>query len=128
MFVSYSTLFTCSYTYCDVYDFTIDPVDQLLALNEISMWKSDAFRDFLRQRGLATKRSKDELIALCYATSKLGIGKVESALEADAQNKVDYDKLLCIVGIQIKDPFQIYEGWKDAHASISQYPPYIPLI
>ena len=123
MFVLYLTFFICSYTFCDFYDFTMDPGDQLLTLNEISMWKSDALRDFLSQRGLATKGSRDELIALCYATSKLGIGKVESAVEAEAKNKVDYDKLLCIDGIQIKDPFKICEGWKDEHTSISQWPP-----
>ena len=44
-------------------------------------------------------------------------------MEAEAKNKVDYDKLLCIDGIQIKDPFQICEEWKDEHTSISQCPP-----
>ncbi|XP_069127476.1 uncharacterized protein [Argopecten irradians] len=101
----------------------MDPGDQCLSLNDVSMWKLDALKDFLSQRGLATKGAKDELVSLCFAAQKLSIQKLPSASEIHTQNQTGYSKLLTIDDITIKDPFQTFDGWRDEKTAISQWPP-----
>lgn len=93
-----------------------------MTLEEISLWKVNALRDYLRQRNLPnSNKTKSELAALVYGAMHLDIQPVQTAVEMEQQTKNEYKALLKGDSFQLTDPFTIKE-WKEEAEGMVNWP------
>ena len=97
-------------------------------LDDFRRWKVPQLREFLRNRGLKTTGTKDELTALalcaeaaiCTCETNLGRGK--------NTEKKQYQSLLNVNGEQLPDPFTELEGnWIGEEKGVEKWPPILQI-
>lgn len=93
-----------------------------MTLEQVSMWKISALRDYLRQRKLPnSNKTKSELAALVYGAKHLNIEPVQTAIEMEQQTKCEYTALLRGDTFQLVDPLTIKE-WKEEKEGMVHWP------
>lgn len=92
-------------------------------LDDFMRWKVPLLKDFLRERGLKTTGTKNELAALAYGAKELGIPKKPGVSAQQEIKKKEYASLLIIGNDKIPDPLTLKDGWLTEQTGISKWPP-----
>ena len=82
-----------------------DNPDEKKSLDDFKRWKVPELKTFLRNRGLKTSGTKEELTALAYGAEQCSIPLKITAKEEAMARAEQYYSLLKINGEQLPDPF-----------------------
>ena len=92
-------------------------------LSDFLLWKVPVLKDYLRDRGLKTTGTKNELAALAYGAHELGIAKKPNHSDVQDAKKREYESLLLIGKDKIPDPVKLTDGWYGEQQGMSKWPP-----
>ena len=91
---------------------------------EFCLWGKARVQDYLRERGLSTTGSRDELRAVAYGAYKLGVPVKATAKEEKVQKAQLYQRLLVVNGQSLPDPFcDLVSGWVGEENGMQNWPP-----
>ena len=97
-------------------------------LDDFRRWKVPQLKTFLRNRGLKTTASKDELAALASSAEQLSAPVKLTAEEEIIQKKKQYQSLLNVIGEQLPDPFTELEDNKiGEEKGVEKWPPILQI-
>lgn len=88
--------------------------------------KVDSLKDYLRERGLKVTGRKEELVALVYGASQLGVAIKPGREEQKIERARQYRDLLIVSKNRefLPDPFaELTSGWLNEDTGKSQWPP-----
>ena len=77
----------------------------------MSKMRLEELKNYLRIRDLKVNGRRNELVARVFASSKKGVKPIKTALEVEADLKIEYLAKLKIDDRNIPDPFKMLHGW-----------------
>ena len=97
-------------------------------LDDFRRWKVPQLKEFLRNRGLKTTGTKDELTALAFGAEQLSVPVKLTAEEEIIQKKKQYQSLLNANGEQLPDPFtELEDNWICEEKRVEKWPPILQI-
>ena len=95
-----------------------------LSLDDFKRWKVPELKKYLRDRGLKTTGTKEELTALAYGAEQCSAPLKATAKQEELDKAEQYRSLLHCRGQQLPDPFDIDEKyWDGEELGITKWPP-----
>ena len=87
----------------------------------ISKMSLEELKNYLRIRGLKVNGRKNELIARVFAASENGVKTIKTAVEVEANLKIEYLAKLKTDDRNIPDIFKIPHGWMNENEGMKLF-------